>query len=89
VIEADEEKQFEGNVYILQSNPGAEAAARGTADGVNLKIVGKTSLCEAAGEVLDGKTCEAPGSDRGVRRNTAVAVHFVQAVVLGWRAGGA
>jgi hypothetical protein len=62
LIEADEEKQFEGDVYLLQSNPPElKLLLAGSADGVNLKIVGKTSLCEAAGEVLDGKTCEAPG----------------------------
>jgi hypothetical protein len=62
LIEADQEKQFEGNVYILQSNPPElKLLLAGSADGVNLKIVGKTSLCEAAGEVLDGKVCEAPG----------------------------
>src|SRR6202011_1473867 len=30
-------------------------------DGVNLKLVGSASLCQAAGEVLDGKTCGAIG----------------------------
>jgi hypothetical protein len=62
LIEADQEKQFEGNVYVLQSNPPElRLLVAASADGVNLKLVGKASLCETAGEVLDGKTCEAPG----------------------------
>ena len=62
LIEADAEKQFEGNVYILQSNPPElKLLVAASADGVNLKLVGNASLCELAGEVLHGKTCEAPG----------------------------
>jgi hypothetical protein len=62
LIEADQEKQFEGDVYVLDSNPPElRLLVAASADGVNLKLVGETSLCEAAGEVLHGKTCEAPG----------------------------
>lgn len=62
LIEADEEKQFEGSVYVLQSNPPeVRLLVAASADGVNLKLVGVASFCEAAGEGLDGKTCEAPG----------------------------
>jgi hypothetical protein len=62
LLEADAEKQFEGNVYVLRSNPPElKLLLAGSADGVNLKLPGTASLCEAAGEVLDGKTCEAPG----------------------------
>jgi hypothetical protein len=62
LIEGDEEKQFEGNVYVLQSNPPElKLLLAATADGVNLKLVGDVSLCEAIGEVLDGKTCQATG----------------------------
>ncbi len=62
LIEGDEEKQFEGNVYVLQSNPPElKLLVAASADGVNLKLVGRVSLCETAGEQLDGKTCEAPG----------------------------
>jgi hypothetical protein len=62
LIEGAAEKQFEGDVYVLQSNPPElRLLVAASADGVNLKLVGKVSLCEAQGEVLDGKTCEAPG----------------------------
>ena len=62
LIEADAEKQFEGNVYVLQSNPPEiKLLVAASADGVNLKLVGTSSLCETTGEVLDGKSCEAPG----------------------------
>jgi hypothetical protein len=62
LIEANPEKQFEGNVYVLQSNPPElRLLVAASADGVNLKLVGETSLCESAGEVLHGKSCEAPG----------------------------
>lgn len=62
LIESDEEKQFEGDVYVLQSNPPElKLLVAASADGVNLKLVGVASLCEAVGETLDGKTCEAVG----------------------------
>ncbi len=62
LIEGAEEKQLEGGIYVLQSNPPeVKLLVAVAADGVNLKLVGKASLCETTGEVLDGKTCEAPG----------------------------
>ncbi|MGA7705685.1 MAG: hypothetical protein WB998_12405 [Solirubrobacteraceae bacterium] len=71
LLEADEDKQFEGNVYVLQSNPPElRLLIAASADGVNLKLVGKTSLCEKAGEVLNGKTCEAPGQIMAAFDNT-------------------
>ncbi len=84
LIEGDEEKQFEGNVYLLPSNPPElRIMVAASADGVYLKLVGEVSLCEAAGEVLDGKTCEAAGQlITQVQRHPAAPVHGVQAVVL-------
>jgi hypothetical protein len=62
LIEAAREKLFKGNVYVLQSQPpNLELLLAATADGVNLKLVGKVHLCESSGEVVAGKTCEAPG----------------------------
>jgi hypothetical protein len=62
LIEATEEKQFEGNVYVLQSNPPElKLLIAASADGVNLKLVGTAYLCESTGEAIAGKTCEAPG----------------------------
>ena len=61
LIEGDEQ-QFEGNVYILPSNPPKiRLLVAASADGVNLKLSGTASLCESAGEVIDGKTCSTPG----------------------------
>jgi hypothetical protein len=63
--------RLEGNVYILQSNPpNIELLVAASADGVNLKLVGKVSLCENSGEVLAGKTCEAPGQLVSTFENT-------------------
>jgi hypothetical protein len=62
LIEADEEKQFEGDVYLLKSNPPElRLLVAASADGVNLKLVGDASLCETAGEELHGQHCAAPG----------------------------
>jgi len=62
LIEGAAEKLFEGNVYVLQSNPPElRLLVAASADGVNLKLVGKVSLCEAQGENLDGKVCQAAG----------------------------
>jgi hypothetical protein len=62
LIEATEEKEFEGNVYVLQSNPpDLKLLVAASADGVNLKLVGDVHICESAGETIAGKTCEAPG----------------------------
>jgi hypothetical protein len=62
LIEGAEEKQFEGNVYVLQSNPPElKLLAAASADGVNLKLVGTAHLCEDVGEVIASKTCEASG----------------------------
>lgn len=54
--------KFEGNVYVLQSNPpDLKLLLAASADGVNIKLAGDAHLCETAGEVLAGKTCQAPG----------------------------
>jgi hypothetical protein len=53
---------LEGNVYVLQSNPPhLKLLLAASGEGVNLKLVAEASECETAGEVLDEKTCEAPG----------------------------
>ena len=52
LIEAAEEKEFEGNVYVLQSNPPElKILIAASADGVNLKLVGVVHLNEATGQV--------------------------------------
>jgi hypothetical protein len=62
LIEGAEEKQFEGNVYVLQSNPPElKLLVAASADGVNLKLPATVHLCERSGEVVAGRTCEAPG----------------------------
>jgi hypothetical protein len=51
-IEGDPEKQFEGNVYILPSNPPEiKLLVAASADGVNLKLVGVTRLDKTTGQV--------------------------------------
>jgi hypothetical protein len=53
---------LEGSVYVLQSNPPhLKLLFAASGEGVNLKLVAEASECETAGEVLDGKACEAPG----------------------------
>ncbi len=53
---------LKGDVYILQSDPpNLEILVAASGEGVNLKLVGKVSVCESAGEAIDGKTCQAPG----------------------------
>jgi hypothetical protein len=62
LLEEAPEKELSGDVYVLQSNPpNLQLLVAASADGVNIKLVGDVSLCENTGEVLDGKTCEAPG----------------------------
>jgi hypothetical protein len=62
LIEGSEQKVMKGNVYVLQSDPPEiKLLVAASADGVNLKLIGTTSLCETVGEVLHGKSCEAPG----------------------------
>jgi hypothetical protein len=52
LIEADVEKQFEGNVYVLQSNPPEiKLLVAASADGVNVKLVGVVHLNEQTGQV--------------------------------------
>jgi hypothetical protein len=52
LIESATEKQFEGNVYILQSNPpDVKILVAASADGVNLKVVGDVHLNEETGRV--------------------------------------
>jgi hypothetical protein len=55
-------ENLEGNVYVLQSNPPSlKLLVAASGQGVNLKLVGDAELCETAGQVINGKTCEAPG----------------------------
>jgi hypothetical protein len=62
LIEGSEQKVMKGNVYVLQSDPPEiKLLVAASADGVNLKLIGTTSLCETVGEGLHGKRCEAPG----------------------------
>jgi hypothetical protein len=62
LIEGAEEKQFEGSVYVLRSNPpDLKLLVAASADGVNLKLVGDVHSCESTGETIGSKTCEAPG----------------------------
>jgi hypothetical protein len=51
-LEADPEKQFNGNVYVLPSNPPeVKLLVAASADGVNLKLVGTAHLNEQTGRV--------------------------------------
>lgn len=52
LIESAAEKQFEGNVYVLQSNPPElKLLIAASADGVNLKLVGVVHLNEQTGQL--------------------------------------
>jgi hypothetical protein len=52
LIEGTAEKQFEGNVYVLQSNPPElKLLVAASADGVNLKLVGIVHLNEQTGRL--------------------------------------
>jgi hypothetical protein len=52
LLEGAGEKQFEGNVYLLPSNPpDLKLLVAASADGVNLKLVGTAHLDEATGQV--------------------------------------
>jgi hypothetical protein len=62
LLEGSGEKELEGNVYVMQSNPPhLKLLAAFSADGVNVKLVLNTELCQSAGEVIDGSTCQAAG----------------------------
>jgi hypothetical protein len=62
LLEGSGEKELEGNVYVMQSNPPhLKLLAAFSADGVNIKLLLNTELCEKAGETIDGSTCEAVG----------------------------
>ncbi|HTD07487.1 MAG TPA: hypothetical protein VK680_01235 [Solirubrobacteraceae bacterium] len=66
LIESAIEKQLEGNVYILQSNPpDVKILVAASADGVNLKVVGDVHLNEETGrvETIFENTPELPFSD--------------------------
>jgi hypothetical protein len=53
---------LEGDVYVLQSNPpNLKLLVAVSGEGVNVKLIGNTELCESTGQVIHGKTCEAPG----------------------------
>ncbi len=52
LLEADEEKEIAGNVYLLQSNPpDLKLLIAGSADGVNVKSVGTVHLDESTGRL--------------------------------------
>ncbi len=52
LIEGAAEKQFEGSVYVLQSNPPElKLLVAASADGVNLKLVGTVHLDERTGQL--------------------------------------
>jgi uncharacterized repeat protein (TIGR01451 family) len=52
LIEGASEKEFEGNVYVLQSNPpDLKLLVAASADGVNLKLVGDVHLNEQNGQL--------------------------------------
>jgi hypothetical protein len=52
LLEGASEKELEGNVYILQSNPPTlELLVAASGDGVNLKLVGVVHLNEATGQL--------------------------------------
>jgi hypothetical protein len=62
LLEGSGEKELEGNVYVMQSNPPhLKLLAAFSADGVNVKLVLNTELCQSTGEVIDGSTCQAAG----------------------------
>jgi hypothetical protein len=62
LLEGLAEKELEGNVYVLQSNPPElKLLVAASADGVNLKLVGIVHLCEATGQAIGGDSCAAPG----------------------------
>jgi hypothetical protein len=66
LIEADAEKQFEGNVYVLASNPPeVKLLVAASADGVNVKLVGIVHLDERTGRIVTtfAKTPQLPFSD--------------------------
>jgi hypothetical protein len=53
LLEGAAEKELEGNVYILQSNPpNLELLVAASADGVNLKLVGHVHLDESTGRLI-------------------------------------
>jgi hypothetical protein len=62
LLEGSGERELEGNVYVMQSNPPhLKLLAAFSADGVNVKLVLNTELCQGAGEVIDGSTCGVAG----------------------------
>jgi hypothetical protein len=62
LLEGSGERELDGNVYVMQSNPPhLKLLAAFSADGVNIKLVLNTELCQSAGEVIDGSTCQAAG----------------------------
>jgi hypothetical protein len=62
LLEGSGERELEGNVYVMQSDPPhLKLLAAFSADGVNVKLVLNTELCQSAGETIDGSTCQAAG----------------------------
>jgi hypothetical protein len=62
LLEGSGEKELEGNVYVMQSSPPhLKLLAAFSADGVNIKLVLNTELCEKAGEAIDGNMCQEAG----------------------------
>ncbi len=53
LLEGAAEKELEGNVYVLQSNPpNLRLLAAPSGDGVNLKLVGEAHLNEQTGQIV-------------------------------------
>jgi hypothetical protein len=53
---------LQGDVFVLQSNPPhLKLLLTASGEGVNLKLIAEASECERAGELIDEKTCQAPG----------------------------
>jgi len=66
LLEADPEKEVEGSVYLLQSNPpDLRLLIAGSADGVNIKVVGTVHLDERTGRLTATfkNTPQLPSSD--------------------------
>jgi hypothetical protein len=62
LLEGAAEKELEGNVYIMDSNPpNLKLLVAASGDGVNAKLVGDVHLCENQGEVVGTDTCATPG----------------------------
>jgi hypothetical protein len=62
LLTSADENRLEGGVYVLDSSPpNLKLLIAGSADGINIKLVLAATLCQTTGEVVDGRTCGAPG----------------------------